>query len=240
MSQSPLATFIDRSEQLIRRSADDVRNDVRTLAYAEQYPKVEAELQALRGLMREALRSLSGRLPFEALAEVRTRAEVLVQLCQAALYYVPSHHKFSLLEPWEWQNLREHDEMQVAGWESSGRQLLDALRDTEVMWCDGVGRGRPRADNDIIVMHGERLYSFGGSPARSVTDVEDTVLQAFVGRPVLSDAELSGDKGSGVQHAGKVLRRIVEKYPGAKRAIKLPGKSKCGYCAKVVRRQPVP
>jgi hypothetical protein len=81
---------------------------------------------------------------------------------------------------------------------------------------------------------GDRRYHVDGHDSLVVTDTQDTVLQAFIESPAMDDKQLIAR--SGLEHAPRVLRQIVEKYPILAPAIRIPkSKGQGGYHVRIRR-----
>jgi hypothetical protein len=86
----PIAAFCRRAEEIVRRSVEECRNDRRTLAYREQFPRVDAERESLRALSLTALQRGAGALPP---IEMERRLDAVLLACQALLYEIPLRHR---------------------------------------------------------------------------------------------------------------------------------------------------
>jgi hypothetical protein len=86
----------------------------------------------------------------------------------------------------------------------------------------------------VIVSFPDRVYKCGDTPPVRVNKDEDDVLQAFIGDPVRTTADLIADTGD--LDAARVLVRLKTKYQGRfAPGIITPGRKGGGsYVARVV------
>jgi hypothetical protein len=101
--------------------------------------------------------------------------------------------------------------------------------DREYLVCSGS------ASPNTILSIGQRRYCIGGSPAVTVEENEDAVLQAFLEESPLDKNGLI-DK-AGFLEAPRVLKRLTTKHDGRLApAIKLPGaRGRGGYSVAILR-----
>lgn len=113
------------------------------------------------------------------------------------------------------------------------RQETRHYLDTVQTWLATLyanDQAEPRTQVEAwLVSWGNRQYSTADSNTPvCVTDTEDYVLTAFVGRPAMSHADMA--RVSGVEHAHRVLQELARKYPEFAPAIRPPrGRGRGGY-----------
>lgn len=87
-----------------------------------------------------------------------------------------------------------------------------------------------------LLSWGHRQYSTSDAALPvCVTDAEDCVLTAFIGRPAMNREDLA--RRSGIEHAHRVLRRLLNRQPEFMPAIRLPGRRGQGGYRALVRRR---
>jgi hypothetical protein len=119
-----------------------------------------------------------------------------------------------------------------------GDLLLWLRRCADELRCGWWPLPTPAEPPREILSLGGRIYRIGGRE-EVVTEVEDNVLRTFLREGgTLTEPQLA--EKSGVPHAGRVLRDLVKKYPGARAAITLSGRSKRGHRVRIAAKPTIP
>jgi hypothetical protein len=93
--------------------------------------------------------------------------------------------------------------------------------------------GQPTDPPAVVHLGGGAYLLPGEEFAVAVSFVEDCVLECFLKYPALSLRDLV--RVSGIKHAAKVLRRLLDKYPAMRQAVRMAGKKGAGgYAVRVV------
>jgi hypothetical protein len=119
------------------------------------------------------------------------------------------------------------------------RRIRNDLEETAPATVDRVLQdealnARTATQRPTILAMGDGMYCIPGTDPIVVNASEDYVLQAFIGRPALTESALS--KASGVERPRDVIKRLRAKYGGmfAEAIVPPGGKGKGGFRATVM------
>ncbi|MFL5329880.1 MAG: hypothetical protein ACJ8C4_13305 [Gemmataceae bacterium] len=131
------------------------------------------------------------------------------------LQYCINHPPWSDLTSKQRIEVRRLVDLTYVGLRARQRRLSTSIREYQLRREAEEQRVLHRLaelNDNVIVAHGNRSYSINRQSSMTLTDREDTVLQAFLAQPSMDKPSL--EQKSGYFDGPRVLKRLMIKYGG--------------------------